>query len=879
MYYQDVIDHLRINHDDRPCDIQSYKKALEAGREQIQAQYEAQLDAIEITRNYAGFIDQVLILAWQQDFQAHRKEIALLAMGGYGRGELFPGSDIDLMILTDKALSAELGEKIQHFLAFLWDIGLEVGHSVRSVKQTITECKEDVTIITNVLEARLLKGSNALYEQMRKATATKRLWPSKKFFIAKCNEQKARHARHEDTAYRLEPNVKDSPGGLRDIQTIGWIAKRHFETRKPNILRTSGYLTQEEFDALCEGHTCLSRIRLGLHLLTGRGEDRLLFDHQRTLARQFGFSGQGNQAVEQFMQMYYRTVMQLSRLNEMLLQLFDEAVLPDPFWRPKRIKRFNRRFQVRHGYLEVINDSIFQRYPQSILEVFLLLQQHPELKGLRASTIRLIRQNLDRIDTDFRHDSRSKAYFMEILRQPQGITHVLRRMNRYGVLAAYLPEFENIVGRMQYDLFHAYTVDEHTMFVIRNLRRFTVTEFKHEFPLCSQIMAILPKPELIYIAGLYHDIAKGRGGDHSELGAVEARKFCSRHGLSDFDTELVAWLVESHLLMSSTSQKQDLSDPAVIHHFADQMGDANRMNYLYVLTVADMRGTNPSLWNNWKANLLSELYTACNQVFRHGYGSKELEQERLQARRKEALETLMHTGMDELHIDTLWQRLPDEYFLRHSASDIVWHSQVLLDSQMEPPVVECRADLVRAVTTIFVYAKDQANLFAHCASALAQLQLNVLDARILETTDSYAIDTFIVQNDRNEPVTDEGDLQLITQRIQEEIQHEEAPARPVRTGLPRANKSFKVKTRIDFEQDEARQHTLLRLYTADRPGVLSRIGQVFQEHNIRLHNARIATFGERAEDVFCITHPDNRPLTDPAVQENLRQAILDALFS
>ncbi len=875
--YQTIIDRLQVDHDDRPCDIQSYKKALKAGRDNLQRQYDANVDAITITHEYAELVDQVLIIAWRHDFQAHHKDIALLAVGGYGRGELFPGSDIDLMILTENKLSSEIETQIQTFLTFLWDIGLEVGHSVRSVKQTVTECKEDITVITNILEARLLKGSNALYEQMRKATANKRLWPSKKFYIAKSEEQVARHAKHEDTGYRLEPNVKESPGGLRDIQTIGWIAKRHFETRQPDILKKSGYLTEEEFDTLCDGHSYLSRVRLGLHLLTGRSEDRLLFDHQRTLAKQFGFEGAGNEPIEGFMQQYYRTVMQLSRLNDMLLQLFDEAVLPDPFWRPKRIKQLNRRFQVRHGYLEVLNDSIFERYPQAMLEVFLLLQQHPELKGIRASTIRLIRQYLDRIDDKFREDSRAKAYFMEILRQPYGITRVLRRMNRYGVLAAYLPEFGNIVGRMQYDLFHAYTVDEHTMFVVRNLRRFTVPKYKEEFPICSQVMATLPKPELIYIAGLYHDIAKGRGGDHSELGAVDVYDFCINHGLSEYDADLAAWLVKSHLLMSSTSQKQDISDPDVVRQFADQIGDANRLKYLYVLTVADMRGTNPSLWNNWKSNLLNELYSACSQIFRHGYCSAELEERRLKARRTEAHAKLIQAGFNEQNIDALWKRLTDEYFLRHPTVDIIWHSEILLGEQQTPPIIECRADLSRSVTTIFIYAKDQANLFAHCASALAQLQLNILDARILETTDSYALDTFIVHNDNGEPVTREDELQLIADRIREELQRGDAAARAVLCTIPRTHKQFKVRTRIEFEQDETNQRTLLRLYTADRPGVLSQIGQVFQEYNIRLHNARIATFGERIEDVFYITTPDKQLITDSKTLQKLEHDIIEIL--
>lgn len=876
--YASVLEILTVDLGDTPASVAAFKKALLSGRNVLQEHFRSGSSPRELTRDYARFIDEVLMLAWQPELVAHTKEVALLAVGGYGRNELFPGSDVDLVILTGEGLPAIAKGKVQKFLTFLWDIGLEVGHSVRTVKETVTEAKNDITVITNLLEARLLKGSPVLYDQVRRATANKRLWPSKKFYAAKVREQEKRHKKYQSTAYKLEPNIKESPGGLRDIHTIGWIAKRHFETRKVMILEDSGFLTEEEFKTLQEGREYLSKIRISLHLLTGRGEDRLLFEFQRTLAEQFGYEGPGNEPIEQFMQKYYRTVMELSRLIEMLIQHFDEAVLPRAFWRPRRITQLNRRFQVHYGYLEVVNENIFRRYPQALLEVFLLLQQHPELKGVRASTIRLIRHYRHQINDVFRHDSRTKSYFLEILRQPHGITHELRRMNRHGILAAYLPEFENIVGRMQYDLFHIYTVDEHTLFVIRNLRRFTVPEHHHEFPLCSQIMATLPKPELVYIAGLYHDIAKGRGGDHSELGAVDARGFCERHGLSEYDTDLICWLVENHLSMSSTSQKQDISDPDVIEKFARHIADDTRLNYLYVLTVADICATNPSLWNNWKANLLSDLYYACKGMYRHGLGSEELEKRSIDSRRKEAHEHLLTSGVTDDQLQVLWKRMPREYFLRHSSDTIVWHATTILGcSGSRPPIVSCRYDAQRGVNNVFIYTGDQTNLFAHCASALSQLQLNILDARILETNDNYVLDTFVVLNEQGKPVSNPADLDIIENRVLEEIQLGDAPVRQPMVTIPRALKQFTVRTLVTFEQDGRLQRTLLRLRTTDRPGILANVGQVFMKHNVRLHNARIATFGERAEDVFYITTQDKQSITSEQQLENLRLAIVDAL--
>lgn len=561
---------------------------------------------------------------------------------------------------------------------------------MRTLDECVSEATADITVATNLQEGRLLFGPEELFDQQREHCAPDKIWPSKDFFQAKLDEQVTRHEKYDDTAYNLEPNIKESPGGLRDIQMIGWVAKRHFNVDTLKGLIKEEFLTEKEFQALHEGQAFLWKIRFGLHVISGRREDRLLFDHQRELAKQFGYKDDLHHlAVEYFMKQYYRTVMELSRLNEMLLQLFkEEILLANDSSEPVKI---NSRFQSRKGFIEVTHENIFKRYPFALLEIFLILEQHPELKGVRANTIRLIRDHRYLINEQFRDDLRCKSLFMEIMRQTEGVTHELRRMNLYGVLAAYLPVFENIVGQMQHDLYHIYTVDEHTLTLIRNLRRYTVPEFYHEFPLCSSIMNNVPKQEIVLLAGLYHDIAKGRGGDHAELGAIDALAFCKHHGLSDFDSNLVAWLVRNHLIMSSTAQRKDITDPDVVHEFAQQMGDKMHLDYLFLLTVSDIRATSSSVWNSWKGTLLRELYSSTEAAFRRGLENPIIQSERRIDYQRQAREELIAKNISEESINTLWSTFGNEYFTRYSPREIVWHTKnILRNGSISNPLILLR---------------------------------------------------------------------------------------------------------------------------------------------------------------------------------------------
>ncbi|MCC5856922.1 MAG: [protein-PII] uridylyltransferase [Ectothiorhodospiraceae bacterium] len=858
--------------------VRVFRKAREHGDAMIQSLFREGVPARTLVPERAWFIDQLLMRAWQRLFADTDCDgaVALVAVGGYGRGELHPGSDIDIMVLLEHPCEGALAESVERFLIFLWDIGLEVGHSVRTLAECVSEAEADITVATNLMEARLLAGPKGLYQRMREATGPTHVWPTRRFFEAKLAEQEARHLKYHDTAYNLEPNIKESPGGLRDIHMVGWVAKRHFGAETLQDLVHHGFLTKDEYEDLISGESFLWDIRFALHVRAGRREDRLIFDHQSELARQFGYTDLDSRlGVERLMQRYFRTVMRLSRLNEMLLQLFQEAILYADDNEPPQL--INKRFQARKGFIEVTHQNVFRRYPFALLEVFLLMQQHPELKGVRASTIRLIRANRHRIDARFRKDLRARSLFMEILRQPQGITHELRRMHRYGVLGRYIPAFGDITGLMQHDLFHVYTVDSHTLFVVRNLRRFALARHADELPFCHSLMQRLPKPELLYLAGLFHDIAKGRGGDHSELGAEDAWQFCQEHGLSQHDSRLVSWLVANHLLMSMTAQRKDISDPEVINAFAERMGDRTRLDYLYLLTVADIRATNPGLWNSWKDSLLLELYAATNRALRRGLEYPMDADELVRETQQQARRRLKVKGLHHMTVKSIWQHFSADYFLRYSAEEIAWHTEAIARSSPEDlPLVLLEPRSARGGTELFLYARDRENLFALTVQALDQLNLDIQDARIITTENGHTLDSYLVLEDNGEPVQEPWRKEEIIHVLRDSL-HRPEPAPPARRPVPRQLRHFAVDTEINFSQDSANQRTVMELLTCDRPGLLARVGYAFARCHIRLQNAKIATIGARAEDVFFITDDRNRPITDPARFDEIRSTIRNLL--
>ena len=851
------------------------REALDAAQSGLEARFRRGEPVTALVETRSRLVDRVLVLAWHRFGLDDHVRHALVAVGGYGRGELHPGSDIDLLILVRRTMRSGESERFKAFLAFLWDIGLAVGNSVRTVGECVNEARRDVTVATNLMEGRLVCGSAELFARMRERTGPKRIWSSRRFFEAKMAEQRARHHKFDDTGYNLEPNVKEGPGGLRDIQTIAWVARRHFAAETLSSLVDRGLLTTEELDALESGRRFLWRVRFALHVLTRRAEDRLLFDHQRQLAGMLGFEDAGNRlGVERLMKRYYREVMELSRLNEMLLEHFREAILH--VRRRDRIKPLNRRFQAVNGYLEVTRKDVFRRYPFALLEVFLLLQQHPDLEGVRASTIRLIRANRHRIDDRFRADIRARSLFLEILRQPRGINHELRRMHRYGILGAYLPVFDQVAGQMQYDLFHVYTVDEHSLFVVRNLRMFADPARHHEFPHCANIFARLPKPELIYIAGLFHDVAKGRDGDHSELGSDLVREFCTLHGFGEYDTGLVAWLVRHHLLMSITAQRRDISDPAVVSKFARTVGDHVHLDYLYLLTIADIRGTDPGLWNDWKDALLHDLYRSTVRALIRGLENPIEGAELVRETREDAGRLVAGSGIDAEVASALWDNFGDDYFLRHSADEIRWHtSNILRAGAADIPLVLVRDG--RGGIEIFVYAPDREFLFAASASILGRLGLTVLDSRIITGNHAMTLDSYVVE-DIAASSSGGSRHEEIRTALQLGLRRPADVPRTVRRLAKRQLKHFTIPVEVNFTRDVSGEHTVMEVIAADRPGLLARIGWALADARVRIRNAKIATFGERAEDVFYVTDEHNRPLAEDCLAEVYRsvRAALEA---
>ncbi len=861
--------------------IPVFKKTLKQSQEALHQRFRDGADIRDLIYGRAWLMDQILTVAWNRFAWPPQDQVSLVAVGGYGRGELHPHSDIDLLILLREDNAESFRDSIEGFLTLLWDISLEVGSSVRTVEQCFEEAQRDITVATNLIESRTLVGDEHLREAMYERVTGDDAWSNKAFYKAKLVEQKQRHHRTNDTEYNLEPNIKDSPGGLRDIQTVGWVAKRYFGATYIRDLVDHDFLTESELETLNRGELYLWTVRYALHMITNRCENRLLFDHQRALAEFFGYEDhEGARAVEQFMSKYYRVAMHLAEFNDMLLQFFEEAILRDE--EANTPQPLNNRFQIRDNHIEAVHDKVFENHPFALLEVFVLLSQNPGLQGVRASTIRLIRDHRHLIDDEFRTDIRNTTLFMELLRAPEGVTTELRRMMRYGILGRYLPEFGRIIGQMQHDLFHIYTVDAHTLKVIQNMRRFRHLDMRDKFPIAHRIVRQIPKVALLYIAGLYHDIAKGRGGDHSELGADDARTFCERHHLGKWDTHLVTWLVENHLLMSMTAQRKDIADPDVIHHFAGQVRDIIHLDYLYALTVADINATNHTLWNNWRAALMRQLYNETKRVLRRGLENPINKEDRIEQIQREALDILKRQGISEYAAECLWQALGDDYFLREEPLDIAWHTEAILNHDNPgTPLVLVKATGTRiyeGATQVFIYMPDQAGLFAATTAALDQLHLSVQDARIITTDDHHSYNTFIVLNEDNQPIGDDPELILqIKHTLEEELDDPADYPEIVQRRVPRQLKLFAMQTQVLLSNDPLRQVTVMEVTTSDRPGLLARIGRVLLECEISVQQAKIINIGERVEDVFFITDQEGQPISDPALAKRLQTRICEEL--
>ncbi|BBB66797.1 bifunctional uridylyltransferase/uridylyl-removing enzyme [Undibacterium sp. YM2] len=842
----------------------SFKEELKSAQLIVINAFKENHKAEQLLHDLCRNVDQQLSKIWRHfEFP---KEAALVAVGGYGRGELFPYSDVDVLILLQQRPDAALRDKLEKLVQLFWDIGLDIGHSIRTIDECLQESAADITVQTSLLEARLVTGSRKLFKEMQQRYA-EALNPQK-FFQEKLLELQQRHVKYEDTPYSLEPNCKESPGGLRDLQVILWVAKAANLGNSWRELAERGLITDIEARQLKRNERAFKDIRIRLHIYAGRREDRLIFDVQTPIAETFGFkTTESRRASEYLMQRYYWAAKAVTQLNTVLLQNIEAVLFPQPSV-PRPI---NEHFNEVNGFIDIARDDTFEANPSTILEVFLAMAKHGELKGMTARTLRALWHARLLIDAEFRHDIFNRSLFLQILQSPQGITHALRRMNQMSILGRYLPNFRRIIGQMQHDLFHAYTVDQHILMVVRNLRRFTMPEHAHEYPFCSQLMANFNQPWVLYIAALFHDIAKGRGGDHSILGMADAKKFCYDHGLSKANTELIIFLVQNHLTMSHVAQKQDLSDPDVIQNFANIVKDERHLTALYLLTVSDIRGTSPKVWNAWKGKLLEDLYRMALRVLGGEAPSKDRE---LKNRQEDALKALRLYGLAPDAHEKFWQQLDVAYFLRHDASDIAWQTRALHDRiDSQTPVVKCRLSPIGEGLQITVYVKDQPDLFARICNYFDGKNFGILDAKIHTSKNGYALDTFLVI----EPAfaNNYRDIINLIEHELTEILTRQTPLSPPNRGrLSRMSRTFPIVPTVDLRPDDRGQYYLLSISANDRNGLLYAVANILTKYKINLHTAKIMTLGERVEDVFIV---DGQALQGARSQIQFETDLLDAL--
>jgi len=861
--------------------INTCRQRIASFKEEQKQDFADGADITTLLNQASNTIDEVLIQLWQHFVpNTNPKDSAsLIATGGYGRGELHPGSDIDLMILLPKKYPKALENGLSEFLTVLWDIGLEVGHSVRTLKETISACKSDITIATCLQEARLINGDTEQFSTMLEATGPKKIWPSKKFFQAKFDEQHVRHHRYRDTAYNLEPNVKGNIGGIRDIQVIAWVLKRHFDADTINELVGLGFLTQQEFDELHAAKLFLWKIRFALHSLNNGREDRLLFDSQIKIAEQFGYLGtESRRPVELFMRDYYRSALTVSRLNWMLLQLFREHILET---KKPNIKKIDAQLQIRNDYLDIVSEDVFENDHSLILRLFSVWQKNVDLRGITARTNRKLHEALDCIDDDFRNNAEHKQIFLDLFNTPVKIYNTLARMNRHGVLGRFMPSFGDIVGHMQFDMFHAYTVDAHILFVIKEIENLLTQ--KHDDELINELVASLSKPNILILSGLFHDIAKGRGGDHSTLGAADVLAFGKNFGLKEKDIELLSFLVDRHLVLSVTAQKKDIDDPAVISEFADIADNKRKLKYLYLLTIADVKGTNPELWNQWKAVLFAKLY---KYTLNHFENLSPNTEEHLQSKKKAALKQLSKEYPVE-DIKKTWALIDDEYFIRHSPGEIRWHTRVLQE-QAKLPIIAIRKQRTGHLSSynenkaldLFVANVNDSQLFTKVCVALDDLNLDIYNAKLyrnkklINSQDTIAL-TFRVREGNRDVLINDNRKEQIHQTITAVLNSDEKYRLPA-PKVTRQMRVFSSPTKVTFGTDPSDTYTTIELDTLDRQGLLAMIGYCFAESGINITLAKITTIGERAEDVFYISDNKQQKL-NPEQQANIEKRIREIL--
>jgi [protein-PII] uridylyltransferase len=817
-----------------------------------------------VLRKRCVCVDEALVALWNAIGMP--KQYSLVAVGGYGRGELFPFSDVDVLILIDQEPDEINTEKLETFCGSGWDIGLEIGHSVRTSKQCVEEAAKDITVQTALVESRFLAGNSSNFRALN--STLQKLLEVKTFFRKKTLELRQRHAKYQETPYSLEPNCKESPGGLRDLHVILWVCRAANLGNSWAEMAKKGLITPFEAAKLRNNERTLKKIRYQLHVTTGRREDRLVYDVQTQLAESLGYRPTAaKRSSEQLMQQYYLAAKAVMQLNTILLQNIELSI----FGSNAEPVVIDDEFQETDSLLDIRDDEVFARNPSAMLRAFIMMQQNPRLKGMSARMLRQLWHSRVKINSDFRKNPVNKALFIDFFKQPQGIVHELRRMNETSVLGRYLPAFRKIVGQMQHDLFHVYTVDQHILTVVRNLRRFTMAEHAHEYPYCSQLMANFDDHWLLYVAALFHDVAKGRGGDHSVLGEVDARKFCKDHGLNQENTDLVAFLVKHHLTMSNTAQKKDLSDVEVLKEFAALVKTPRNLTALYLLTVADIRGTSPKVWNAWKGKLLEDLYRL---TLKYLGGEAPNRRQMLAEQQAEARRILRLYALSDDVQDKLWAQLDVSYFLRQGPSDIAWHTRHLYwRVDTEQPIVKARLSPIGEGLELLVYTRDEMDLFARICGYFDSKNLSILDAKIHTTSHGYALDSFLIQHDSHHEFYRET-LSLLEAELQDRLIKRLPLEPPVFGRMSRQSRHFPVRPSVDLKPDEKGNQYLLTVSATDRTGLLYSITRLLAQYKVNVQTAKIMTLGERAEDTFLLY---GQSLNSGKLQIQLEAELLELL--
>ena len=818
----------------------------------IYSEYENGVSVGKLLKKKSSVINDLIKKSWKKN-KLKKTGATLIAVGGYGREQLFPFSDIDILILIENYNDENVLKNIENFIADIWNLKTTVGHSVRTIKDCLSSMNSDVTVYTNLLDNRFITGDSSLYKKLLRNIKNDKTWSENKFLLAKKEEQKKRYNKYSNTGYLLEPNLKEGPGGFRDLQTLQWVAKRSFKTQSLADLYNSDVITKKEYLALLRSERFLSKTRFLLHHINGKPEERLYFSNQKKLSELFGYNYDSNVGVEKFMQSFYKHITNIKQLNEILIKHIENNINGHNKTDSKII--FND-FLVRNNTIRVGNNDIFIKDPGKILKIFLLRDEDNEIFDISASTIRLIRENLYLINKNFRSNNEYRKLFISIFYQTKDITKILRKMNDYGVLSAYLKPFSKIVGMMQFDLFHIYTVDEHTLSVLSNTRYMGTEDCKVSYPFVFEVFKNLLSPEILYLSAIFHDIGKGRKKNHSEVGSRESRKFCKDHGLGKHQTEMVSWLVDNHLLMSITTQKKDISDETVIKEFSDKVKTKERLEYLYLLTIADIRGTNPGLYTDWKNTLLKSLYLSSKQYFRRNIFDIK-KPDRYIRNLKNSVAALLNKNVSKRDFEDICSYFNTDYFRRHSDTEIAYHIEFVLQN-IKGNGVSIKNYEIKGCTQLTIYQNVRKNIFTYVANIIDNLNINIVDARIITLKGNRALDTYLLLDQKGEYIKDTHTVEFLKNKISSLLSNPDFKISKVTKKQTESISTFKNFVNIGISQKS--DNLLIEINTLDHPGLLSKICESFDSCNLMIKDAKIATLGEEANDIFTVFSANKKVL-------------------